>query len=170
MHEIDVLSDLGGEPTFDSLEEAISFARNGPRVERAERDSRIIAGSIIVSVSWTLEAAALELSCGLVLEVLATDRAAEWRLVPHRTIEGAGGDEEIVLRYLDEDGKLKGSCSWRPQVLLEAREGRRVRTLFAGAAWLFLYVEECPILMFRRHTCLSDQSGRRGLLTWWDTD
>jgi len=137
------------EPTFSSLDQAVSFAaRPHIRSENAERDTKIIQGSRIIGASSTQTSLHLSLSNNMHLTFYLMNRCVNWSIA---SVYGKNESEcvslaPMVLRFVNSGIEY---C-WDKNQLIQVRLNQIVQKIWAGVACAYLYVENCPLLLLNR--------------------
>lgn len=155
------------ERTFASPEEAIAY--RSPRSNQAEQDTQGLKGTTIQDGLWTNTQFAVALSNGKVLKIGLEREKVTWSIcgLPLPNSSDAVDREPVCLELTSETHPEPLRSTWDRERLLRARIGRKFQMLFAGDAFLYLYIEGEPILLFSRWIQLDH---REDLLHWEETD
>jgi hypothetical protein len=154
------------EPTFATADEALRNASTPDRKNKAEADTTLLKDATLTAGSYGDGALELWLSNGLTLTIEARGPRVEWNLEPTcvRPPRATSSSEPVVLVY---PGNPDLSTIWDRQKLLADRIGKKVQMVFAGHAWLYLYMESSMILLFVSQEI---EGSARELLSWAETD
>jgi hypothetical protein len=131
---------LGGEPTYNTLEEATAAAARKARRD----DSESVKGKAIVNYQYAGESLFLLLAGGTVLKMWAGMNGVQWQVLDRHAADEVQMPEELWLRFPDGS-----TFKWQWKAMLDALPGSKVRYVGnAGATMAVLYVEKCPDMLF----------------------
>jgi hypothetical protein len=152
------------ESSYHSLEEAITATMRGERAEKARRDTMIVEGLHILDGVWNDTMLSFSLSNQTYLTFYLHGIRVDWQVgpvLPEILVEHAKA-EDVILVF--EDGER---YYWSRKGLIASRINRRIRLIYAGTAWVYFYVDNCPILLLSR---LINKKTNKSFLYWDNSD
>lgn len=165
MKTIKVISPPIPEPTFATPQEALAY--RSPRNAQLEKDTLGMKNKVIVGGSWTDSQFELYLSNSKTLRFVIEGVKVGWRVEPRSPAAAAQSTRETAPLSLE----IRSGPNQRPRLVVWDREalfrkciGRRFKKVVAGAAYLWLYLEAKPTLLF--FSKLIGGPGEKDLLYW----
>jgi hypothetical protein len=151
------------EPHYADILSAISIVSEGRRQIAARAANALIKGSTIESINWTKEALYFLLSNGKTLSFFLSNGHVDWALEE-------GHDRRMTPR---DEGSPTILCfptgiesMWDPAQVLQPGINKMIEGIFATATWVFLYVDQCRVLLLAGLFV----EGQQYRLYWSDAD
>ena len=133
-------------PSYSTAAEAIAADEVNPRAPQAKSDSLLVGGAAMTDFAVSDRVIRLYLSNGHVLEVVATNKGADWQV----SRPASGNDHMVSMQYtpvrlLWPSGR---STLYDPTSYLACRKQHVVRELYAGQVFLNVYFVHGGALRF----------------------
>lgn len=135
------------EPSFPSILEATTSPRIKARHEAAKKTTREIKGLTIEAAFWNKESLHLVLSNGKALVFVLSNGSVDWKVGTCGEQFSTDDDDAAPLRLCFPNGD---QSLWEPGEVISRRLNGSIVRLAASAAWVFLYTDSAPALLFTR--------------------
>jgi hypothetical protein len=156
-------------PSYATPEAAVGSVRTDPRNQLTAKEKQALQGATILAGGCTDDQLHFDLNSGFVLSIEANQGTVSWIL--RKSPEPATIEHEasvVTLQFARQSGESEDRLVVfdRP-ALVRDRLQRTLENLFASGTWLFMYIENAPILRF---SALEQRNNSAPILFWDEVD